>query len=145
VDSQSLQIEVEPAPRDVQFLKDRLYDYNVEQTGFADGKSLAIFVRDDGGVIVAGIQGWTWGGACWIEDFWIRSDLRRHGSGTRLLAAAEQEARARSCDAIFLYTFGFQAPMFYQKKGYEILHVVDDFPRRPHKQYYLKKMLTRPG
>lgn len=145
MDLRKLTIEVEPSPKDIQFLKDRLYDYNVEQTGFADGKSLAIFVRDDGGMVTAGIQGWTWGGACWIEDFWIRSDLRRHGTGTRLLAAAEAEARARGCAAIFLNTFSFQAPMFYQKMGYETLHVLDEFPRHPHKQYYLKKTLTPTG
>mgnify|MGYP003395804877 CR=1 FL=1 len=46
---QSLQIEVEPAPKDIRFLEDRLYDYNVEQTGFDDGKWLSIFVRDDAG------------------------------------------------------------------------------------------------
>lgn len=61
MDLQSLQIEVEPAPKDIRFLEDRLYDYNVEQTGFDDGKWLTIFVRDDTGVIVAGIHGWTWG------------------------------------------------------------------------------------
>ncbi|HEV2054345.1 MAG TPA: GNAT family N-acetyltransferase, partial [Methylomirabilota bacterium] len=65
--------------------------------------------------------------------------------GQRLLAAAEQEARARSCDRLFLDTFSFQAPFFYQRLGYEILHVLDDFPRRPHKLYHLQKALTPAG
>ena len=54
---QKLQIEVEPAPADIRFLEDRLYDYNVEQTGSDDGKRLSIFVRDDKGLIVAGLHG----------------------------------------------------------------------------------------
>jgi hypothetical protein len=60
---QSLQIEVEPAPKDIRFLEDRLYDYAVEQTGSDDGKWLSIFVRDGTGVIVAGLHEWTWCGA----------------------------------------------------------------------------------
>lgn len=145
MDLENFQTEVEPAPKDIRFLEDRLYDYNVEQTGFGDGKWLTIFVRDDTGVIVAGIHGWTWGGACRIQDLWVRQDLRRQGYGQRLLGAAEQEARIRGCDRLFLDTFSFQAPLFYEKLGYEILHVLDDFPRRPHKLYHLKKALTPTG
>ena len=142
---QSLKIEVEPVPKDVRFLEDRLYDYGVEQTGSDDGKWLSIFVRDDAGVIVAGLHGWTWCGACQVQTLWVRQDLRRQGYGQRLLAAAEQEARARGCDRLFLDTLSFQAPLFYQKLGYEILHVLDDRPRRPHKLYHLQKALTPVG
>jgi GNAT superfamily N-acetyltransferase len=138
----NLQVEVEPAPKDVRFLEDRLYDYNVEQTGSGDGKWLSIFVRDDAGEIVAGLHGWTWAGACRVQSLWVRQDLRRQGYGQRLLGAAEQETRARGCNRIFLDTFSFQAPLFYKKLGYEILDVLDDFPRRPHKLYHLKKTLS---
>ncbi len=139
---QSIQIEVEPALKDVRFLEDRLYDYGVEQTGSDDGKWLSIFVRDDAGVIVAGLHGWTWCGACQVQTLWVRQDLRRQGYGQRLLAAAEQEARARGCDRLFLDTQSFQAPLFYKKLGYEVIGVVEGFPRRPHKLYHLKKTLT---
>ena len=139
---QSIQIEVEPALKDVRFLEDRLYDDSVEQTGSDDGKWLSIFVRDDAGVIVAGLHGWTWCGACRVQSLWVRQDLRRQGYGQRLLAAAEQEARARGCDRLFLDTASFQAPLFYKKLGYEVIGVVEGFPRRPHKLYHLEKALT---
>ena len=138
---QSLQIEVEPAPKDIRFLEDRLYDYNVEQTGSDDGKWLSIFVRDDAGEIVAGLHWWTWCGACKVERLWVRKDLRREGYGQRLLAAAEQEARSRGCDQLLLDTFSFQAPLFYKKLGYEVIGVVEGFPRRPHSEYHLRKTL----
>jgi GNAT superfamily N-acetyltransferase len=142
---QSIQIEVEPAPKDVRFLEDRLYDYSVEQTGSDDGKWLSIFVRDDTDGIVAGLHGWTWCGACRVQTLWVRQDLRRQGYGQRLLAAAEQEARARGCDRLFLDTASFQAPLFYKKLGYEVIGVVEGFPRRPHKLYHLQKALTPAG
>jgi GNAT superfamily N-acetyltransferase len=137
----SLQIEVEPAPKDIRFLEDRLYDYNVEQTGSGDGKWLSIFVRDDAGEIAAGLHGWTWCGACRVQSLWVRQDLRRQGYGQRLLGAAEQEARARGCDQVLLDTFSFQAPLFYKKLGYEVIAVVEGFPRRPHAEYHLRKTL----
>jgi GNAT superfamily N-acetyltransferase len=142
---QNLNIEVDPAPRDIRSLEDRLYDYNVEKTGSDDGKWLSIFVRDDAGEIMAGLHGWTWCGACKVERLWVRQDLRRQGYGQRLLAAAEQEARARGCDQLLLDTFSFQAPLFYKKLGYEIIGIVEGFPRRPHSEYHLRKTLTATG
>ena len=139
---EKLQIEVEPAPKDIRSLDDSLYAYNVEQTGSDDGTWLTIFVRDDTGGIVAGLHGWTWCGACKVERLWVRQDLRRQGYGQRLLAAAEQEARARGCDQLLLDTFSFQAPLFYKKLGYEVLAVLEGFPRPPHSEYHLRKALT---
>ena len=141
MDVENLKIEVEPAPEDIRFLEDRLYDYGVEQTGSDDGKWLSIFVRNDAGEIVAGLHGWTWCGACRVQTLWVRQDLRRQGYGQRLLAAAEDEARARGCDQLLLDTFSFQAPLFYKKLGYEVIGVVEGFPRRPHSEYHLRKTL----
>jgi len=139
---ENFRIEVEPAPKDIRSLEDGLYAYNIEQTGSDDGKWLSIFVRDDAGEIVAGLHGWTWCGACKVERLWVRQDLRRQGYGQRLLAAAEQEARARGCGQILLDTFSFQAPLFYRKLGYEVIGVVEGFPRHPHSEYHLRKALT---
>jgi len=52
----------EPSDADVRFLEDRLYEFNVEATGQADGRGLGVFVRDEGGGIVAAAAGHTWGG-----------------------------------------------------------------------------------
>jgi GNAT superfamily N-acetyltransferase len=134
------QFESEPAPADVRFLEDQLYAYNVEQTGVDDGRWLTVFVRDDSGRIAAGLHGWTWGGGAKVQTLWVRQDLRRHGYGTRLLAAAEAEARARGCDRILLDTFAFQAPLFYQKHGYEVVGEDND-TLVEHKHYRLRKRL----
>lgn len=138
----TLTIEIEPAPADVRLIDDSLYDYNVEQTGSDDGKWLTIFLRDDAGVIVAGLHGWTWCGAAKVERLWVRKDLRRQGLGQRLLAAAEHEARARGCGQLLLDTFSFQAPLFYKKLGFEVIGVTEGFPRPPYAEYHLKKSLT---
>jgi GNAT superfamily N-acetyltransferase len=105
-----------------------------------DGEWLAIFVRDEGGRIVAGLCGNTWGGGCEIRQFWVEESRRRRGLGTRLLEAAEREARRRGCRQILLTTFSFQAPAFYAKRGFETLAAVPDFPRG-HQRLLLRKRL----
>jgi GNAT superfamily N-acetyltransferase len=134
-------IEANPTPEQVQYLEDRLYEFNSRATGITDGESLAIFVRDERGRMVAGICGNTWGGGCEIRQFWVEESRRRQGLGTRLLGAAEEEARRRGCRQMVLTTFSFQAPAFYAKRGFRVLAAVDDYPRG-HQSLLLRKELA---
>jgi len=121
MDTAPFVVETDPSFDDVRFLEDRLYAYNVEQTGVDGGQWLAIFLRDDQQTIQAGL-------------------MRGQGVGTQLLHAAEQEARAHGCDHMVLSSFSFQAPGFYQKLGYEVFAVLDEHPRA-HRAYSLHKWL----
>ena len=138
-----LVINTEPTPDEVQYLEDRIYEFNAAATGIADGEWLAIFVREEGR-IVAGISGNTWGDCCEIRQFWVEETRRNHGLGTRLLGAAEHEARRRGCRQILLQTFTFQAPAFYAKHGFDVVAVVDDHPRG-HKNMLMRKRLESSG
>jgi hypothetical protein len=44
----------DPTPNELQYLEDRIYEFNASATGIADGELLAFFVREDDR-IVAGI------------------------------------------------------------------------------------------
>ena len=134
-------IETDPTLEDVQYLEDRLYEFNVGATGIADGAGLAVFVRDENRRIVAGICGNTWGGCCEIRQFWVEESRRRLGLGARLLDAAEGEARRRGCTQMVLTTFSFQAPAFYRKHGFLDLAATDDHPRG-HQHLLLRKPLS---
>ena len=133
-------IETDPEPGQVQYLEDRIYEFNSGITRITDGEGLAIFVRNDDGLIVAGICGHTWGGYCEVRQFWVEESQRGRGLGTRLLAAVEQEARRRGCARIHLATFSFQAPAYYRKQGFEVLAAIDDYPRG-HQNILLSKAL----
>ena len=130
----------EPAPVDVEYLEDRIYEFNSGATGITDGEWLAIFVRDADHRIVAGICGNTWGGCAEIRQFWVEESRRNNGLGTRLLTAAEEEARRRGCRQMLLMTFSFQAPAFYAHRGFEVIAMVDDHPHG-HTNMLMRKRL----
>ena len=133
---------VEPTPGEIQYLEDRIYEFNSTATGIADGEWLALLLRNESGRIVAGICGNTWGGACEIRQFWVEASKRHRGLGTKLYGAAEREARKRGCTQILLMTFSFQALPFYERNGFEVLATIDDHPRG-HRNYLMRKQLTR--
>ena len=122
-------------------LDQEINSFNAATTGYADGRLLCIAVRDDGGDLRAGLFGWTWGGCGYIDLLWVRDDQRRTGLGSRLLAAAEQEARSRGCDQVALSTHSFQAPGFYARFGYTECGRIPAYPRG-HDQIQLVKHLT---
>ena len=136
-----LQLETDPATADIRFLLDRLYSYNVEQTGRDDGQWLAIFSRDQKGEILAGLHGWTWGGWLKINFLWVGAEQRRRGTGRQLLLMAEAEARKRGCSHATLNTYSFQAPDFYQRLGYRIVATLEGLPEG-HRQHTLVKDLA---
>lgn len=138
--SEELVVEAQPQAEDIAFLEDRINAFNVACTGFDDGMLLALFVRDAQGVIEAGIFGWTWGGCCEIRFLWVHERLRGQGHGSRLLQAAEDEAVRRGCGQVVLDTHSFQAPRFYQARGYEITGQVDEYPRQAQKIYLRKRL-----
>ena len=130
----------EPTPDDVQYLEERIYEFNSSVTRIGDGEFLAFFVRE-GDRIAAGICGNTWGGTCELRQFWVEESQRHCGLGTKLLQATEQEARRRGCTQIILMTFSFQAPGFYGKHGFEVLATIDDHPRG-YQNMLMRKRLT---
>ena len=119
---------VVPTLDEVQYLEDRIYDFNSTATGIADGEALAFFVREHDR-IVAGICGNTWGGTCEVRQFWVEESRRQRGLGTELFRAVEQEARRRGCAQIVLMTFSFQAPAFYERHGFDVVATIDNHPR----------------
>ena len=131
----------EPSPNDVQFLEERLYEFNLATTGIEDGRALGIFVRDDSGNIVGAAAGHTWGGTCELRQVWVAEAQRRAGLGRRLVTAAEAEAIRRGCSQLVLMTHSFQAPNFYRKLGFEVVSELPDYPLG-HAYLLLRKPLV---
>ena len=132
-------IPVDPTADEVQYLEDRIYEFNSGATDIAEGEQLAFFVRDRERIL-AGICGNTWGGTCELRQFWVDESQRGRALGTTLFLAAEREARRRGCTQIVLMTFSFQAPAFYKRHGFEVIATVDNHPRG-HQNVLMRKRL----
>lgn len=116
-----INFEEETTPADSARLADLLYEYNVKQTGLTDGRRFGLYLRDDDDQIVGGVDGWTWGGTCFIATLFVPEAHRRAGLGTRLMKRVEDEAQRRGCRRMMVRTDDYQAPDFYWKLGYELV------------------------
>jgi ribosomal protein S18 acetylase RimI-like enzyme len=125
---QSFEIE-DPASSDVEFLEDRLYEFNAGTTGIDGGQALGVFLRDESGNILAGATGHTWGGTCELRQVWVAAAVRGRGVGRCLMKEAEAEALRRGCRQLVLTTHSFQAPEFYRKLGFEVVSKFPDYPK----------------
>jgi GNAT superfamily N-acetyltransferase len=106
-------------PRSEAVITGGLAEYNRETFGRVDSRTLDILVRDDkSGEIVGGLLGRSSLGMFFLDLFYLPKALRRGGLGSRIIVAAEEEARKRGCTAAFVYTVTFQAPDFYERHGY---------------------------
>jgi GNAT superfamily N-acetyltransferase len=136
------EIRVESSAADElnEFLDDQLYAFNATATGFADAMPLHARVTDASGHVIAALSGHTWGGCADVALLWVRDDQRGKGIGAALMRAAEAEAARRGCALVTLSTHSFQAPLFYEKLGYQQVGEIADYPKGHAKRYYVKRL-----
>ncbi|MCP8462621.1 GNAT family N-acetyltransferase [Pseudomonas sp. ZM23] len=129
----------DPQARDV--VAQGLLTYNLEQMGRSNVyDNFELYARDADDEVVGGMFGHSGMGWLYIDYLWLQSGLRGEGLGAELIARAEDEARRRGCLGVFLYTYSFQAPGFYEKQGFEVMGILEDCPPG-HQRIYLKKRL----
>ena len=108
-----------PDPRAEAAIGQGLRRYNAEQSGIDDSRRLAVVVTDpDTGEVTGGLTGRTSLGVLFIDLVYLSPGLRGGGLGSRLLQLAEDEGRRRGCKTAMLYTLSFQAPGFYERRGW---------------------------
>jgi ribosomal protein S18 acetylase RimI-like enzyme len=141
MEEDALELRDDPSPAELQALDDSVYRFNVEATGFADGRALAVFAHDPAGTRLGGLAGHTWGGTCEIRYLYVEEAARGRGLGRRLLESALREAERRGCAQVVLSTHSFQAPGFYKKHGFVEVARIPDYPRG-HSQIWLVRKLA---
>lgn len=143
--SYKLTLEATPDANDLNFVRERLNEFNRLHVEDDNHKPLTVFLRDRQGTIVAGLVGATYWGWLHVELLWVEKELRRQGYGRKLLAAAEQEAIARGCQYAHLDTMSFQARGFYENQGYGVFGELNDLPAGHSRYFMMKELQPKPN
>ena len=114
--------------------------YNRSKRDAAESEPLNLYVEDNSGEVLAGLVAETFGNWLEIEYLFVKEDLRGQGIGSQLLQRAESEAKKRNCRYVFVNTYQFQAPAFYQKHGYKEVFTLKDYPCTGQRHYYQKDL-----
>lgn len=101
-----------------QRLSDELDGFNATAVPGPAAVELTVRADGPGGELLGGVSGWTWQQAAGIAMTWVREDQRSTGLGRRLLEEFEGAAAGRGARRVFVTSFTFQAPGFYEKQGY---------------------------
>src|SRR5262245_7980572 len=103
---------------EVAAVEHRLYEHNREATGARDGRDLGFVIRDETGDVVGAALGYSWAGIAELEPLWVTEGYRGGGRGCALLESVVEEARRRGVRRIWLASYDFQAPLFYERAGF---------------------------
>ena len=133
-------MKLNPAKEECERIKKSLTEFNNANVGEDGHAELNLAEYDDEGALIGGLLGGTYWGWLYVDFLWVEEDCRRQGLGSRLLEAAEQEARRRGCHHVYLDTMSWQAPLFYQKHGYRMIGTLPDIPRGNRKFLFMKEL-----
>jgi GNAT superfamily N-acetyltransferase len=117
-----------------------VHNYNEQKAGDTQRKQLCFVLRAPDQQVVGGLIGSTYWNWFYIDLLFVKEELRGHGYGHRLLENAEDEARKRGAENVYLDTFSFQAPDFYKRHGYQIFGELKHFPAGHQRYFFTKKL-----
>lgn len=141
-----ISIETETAEEVRKEVDSGLQAYNVRFAGPMDYSALTIAAREPDKKLIGGLladlqPGWKW---MHVHRLWVDEPHRRAGIGRSLLVMAEKEAQQRGCLHVGVDTFEFQARAFYEKQGYNVYAVQENYPAG-HRKFMMRKTFSKVG
>jgi len=95
----------------------------------SDPVALQAFAREGdrvvGAVLARAAITWQW---LEISIVWVDEEFRGKGIGTLLMNEIEEMGRRHGCTRAKVSSWEFQAPGFYEKRGYVVYGVLDNYP-----------------
>jgi ribosomal protein S18 acetylase RimI-like enzyme len=143
-DDFELELSAHPGEDDIQVLNDGIEQFN-RSTPFGRDRvkvPVAVWLRRHGRVL-GGAYGDTHYGWLYLSALWVDEEARGQGWGSRLVGRFEAEGAARGCHGAWVDTYGFQAPNFYERVGYQEFGRLEDFPPGSARHFYWKPLARR--
>lgn len=134
----SISILDEPTDTDRRAILAPLDAFNKTKAGDENYEPIALVLRDAAGKTVGGLWAQLYFDWVFIELLFIPENLRGENLGAKLLRQLEEIAKAKGCVGIWLDTFSFQAPGFYERQGYERFGTLEDYPKGMARFFFRK-------
>lgn len=121
--------------------KQKIAQFNAKHWDASKRQGLGLKKLNSRGELIAMLAGRTFGNWFYLESFWLADLERGKGLGSVMLNEAEQIAKRRGCKFVLLDTLEFQAKPFYQRHGYQVQWVQQDYPFAGGAKYFMTKTL----
>lgn len=128
MDALKLTFEDELDPAVAGTISDGVDNHVMDMTGVTDWQPLGLVLRTAEGDLAGGLTGYVWAGWLDIKYLWIGEAHRGQGWGKRLLAEAEAFAVKHGAKSATLDTHNPAARALYERLGYRVVGVLEDFP-----------------
>jgi GNAT superfamily N-acetyltransferase len=129
-----------PMAKDRAAILDALVLHNANSGPSIVAAPLAVLIRGPVGAVIGGLWGITLYDWLQVELLVVPESMRGVGLGRKLIAKAEEAAQARGCVGVWLDTFSFQAPGFYERLGYRTLATIKDHPIGGARHVFAKRL-----
>lgn len=122
------------------FIHEEFVQYGEQNDVVLNYDEFCFVAEDDDGKITGVITGRAYYNEVHIGDLIVGRECRGTGLGRMLVSAVEDAYKGKGYEKITLTTFGFQAPEFYKKLGYEVEFIREDNDPKLRK-FFLAKSL----
>ena len=85
------------------------------------------YVAEENNLVIGFVSGLSNHKWFYLSDLWVHEKFRRQGLGTKLLRMLEDKIKSLGIEHIYTWTSGFNNPKFYEKQGYKIFTVFENF------------------
>lgn len=117
---------------EIDAIEDRLYAHNADAIGCDDARGMGFVVRNTTGETIAAAAGYSWAATSELKQLWVAPHHRGRGLGRALLGAYVAEAARRGVKRIWVQSYDFQAPAFYEAAGFVRMAEFDGWPDGHH-------------
>lgn len=137
-----MNIEVLDKPEQelIDYLDNKISEFNWAHWEVSERTPLAVQIKNDQGVVIAGAAGRSFGNWLLLDTLWVSDELRGQHIGSKILKEIEAAGKKRGCIKCLLDTLNFQAMPFYEKHGYTTKWVQQNYPKTGCK-YFMEKVL----
>lgn len=117
-----------------------ILEHNRDHAQPTSFEPVAILLKDDDGMTIGGLWAKCYYDWMFVEYLAVPRSLRGQNIGARIMAAAEARAAALGCVGLWLDTFAFQAPGFYEKLGFTIFGRLPNHPVGGERLFFMKRL-----